>query len=123
VASYLADVRVAAGADIVINARIDTLLRRPHDGGEDKTSDILHRARLYLEAGVDCVYPIGLFDPAVVHEVVAALDAPVNANLHPSTTLAALADAGAARISVGPTAFRTLMAELRRSTEELLKAE
>ena len=117
-AAYLAEVRAAAGDGVVVNARVDTLIRQPGDGALD---DVVRRAKLYLEAGADCVYPIGLFDPTVVRDVVAAVDAPVNANLHPTTTVGALAGAGAARISIGPSAFRTLMAELRRSTEATLE--
>jgi coproporphyrinogen III oxidase-like Fe-S oxidoreductase len=41
---------------------------------------------------------------------VARLDAPVNANLGADGTVAALADAGAARISIGPRGFHTALA-------------
>ena len=108
----------AAGVDVVLNARIDAYL---HDGA-GATPDVVARARRYLAAGADCVYPIGLRDPAVVQEVVEQLDAPVNANLGGSgVDVAALAAAGASRISIGPTAFRATLATLDGIAADLLR--
>jgi 2-methylisocitrate lyase-like PEP mutase family enzyme len=104
-AERLAAVRAAAtaaGVDIVINARIDTYLH----GGTD--ADVLARARRYLDAGADCVYPIRLTDPQVARQLVDSLDAPVNANLG-GTTVAELAAAGVSRVSIGPMAFRATL--------------
>lgn len=106
VAERLAAVRSAAataGVHIVINARIDAYLHN----GSDATPDVLSRARRYLDAGADCVYPIRLTDPLVVRHLVERLDAPVNANLAGNATVTSLAAAGASRISVGPMAFRS----------------
>lgn len=56
---FLADVRAAAvdsGLDLVINARIDT---DPHAvvSPTRQLADCIRRARLYFDAGVDCVFP------------------------------------------------------------------
>jgi 2-methylisocitrate lyase-like PEP mutase family enzyme len=67
------------------------------------------RARLYFKAGVDCVYPLGLSAPSLVAELGSAVGGPLNVN--PSVPLTALAEAGAARVSIGPGAFRLVMAE------------
>ena len=112
-----------AEVDVVINPRIDTLIRHADRDPAANVDEILHRGRLYLDAGADCVYPIQLFDPPTVRHVVESLAAPVNANVHPSVTIGALADAGAARISIGPMAFRTLMTDLRRRTQLLLSGD
>ena len=125
-AEQIAQLREAARreeVDVVINARIDTLIRHADRDPSANVDEILHRGRLYLDAGADCVYPIQLFDPLTVRHVVESLAAPVNANVHPSVTIGALADAGAARISIGPMAFRTIMADLRRRTQLLLNGD
>lgn len=101
VADRISAVRAAAtatGVDIVINARIDAYLHH----GPSATPEVERRARLYLDAGADCVYPVRLTDTGVIHELSERLAAPVNANLTPSFDVDAAAKAGAARISIGP---------------------
>jgi 2-methylisocitrate lyase-like PEP mutase family enzyme len=122
-AAYLASVRAAAGAagvDLVINARIDTLVRHGDLDRSAKVSDVVHRGRAYLDAGADCVYPIQMVDPSMLREVVDALQGPVNANASSGATIGDLAAAGAARVSVGAAPFHRLMAELRARAERLL---
>jgi 2-methylisocitrate lyase-like PEP mutase family enzyme len=114
-AAYLAEIRAAAdrrGVAVVLNARIDTFLRHR---GHDPTAvldETIRRAKLYRRAGADCVYPIGLRDADVVRRIVDSVDAPVNAN--PSAPLAALAQAGAARISFGAGPFLFMMSDFQR---------
>src|SRR5258708_26421245 len=101
-AAYLAGIRAAAdqrGVGIVLNARIDAIIRHPQRDPAAALDEVLRRARLYLDAGADCVYPISLRAPALVAQVANELDRPVNVN--PPEPLAALAEAGAARISLG----------------------
>src|SRR6202049_3344861 len=101
-AAYLGAIRAAAdqrGVGIVLNARIAAIIRHPDRAAPAARAEVPRRARLYLDAGADCVYPISLRDPALVAQVVNELSRPVNVN--PSEPLAALAEAGAARISLG----------------------
>ncbi|AQZ65749.1 Probable carboxyvinyl-carboxyphosphonate phosphorylmutase [[Actinomadura] parvosata subsp. kistnae] len=96
-AAFLAEVRAAAGDALVINARIDLYLRGPASRAE-----AVARGRRYLEAGADCVYPIGLADADEIRALVGELGAPVNVYFSPRTpSLAALAGLGVARISFG----------------------
>ncbi|MDQ1383791.1 MAG: hypothetical protein QOG65_1170 [Actinomycetota bacterium] len=108
-ARRLADIRgaaLASGVDLVLNARIDTFIRYPERSLDESMQDTIRRARgAYLDAGADYVYPIRVSQPELVAELVAALDAPVNANIDPTVGVDALASAGAARISVGPAAL------------------
>ncbi len=123
-AAYLADVRAAAdrrGVGIVLNARIDAIIRHPDRDPAAAMDEVLRRARLYFEAGVDCVYPITLRDPALVAQVVQELGRPVNVN--PGEPLAALAEAGAARISFGGGVHRWMMAELERRARLVLDGD
>src|SRR5271154_723155 len=120
-ATYLAGIRAAAesrGVAIVLNARIDAIIRHPERDPVAALDEVLRRARLYLDAGADCVYPIGLREPALVAQVVKEPDRPVNVN--PSEPLAALAEAGAARISLGGGVHNWMMGELERRASRLL---
>jgi 2-methylisocitrate lyase-like PEP mutase family enzyme len=99
---FLTAVRRAAvhsGADLVLNARIDVYVR-----GDDppavRLEAALERAQRYLEAGADCVYPIGLADADAISELVQV--GPVNVLFTPATpSLTELAELGVARISFG----------------------
>lgn len=85
---------IRAVGDVVINARVDTFLR---DG---ELADGLDRARRYLDAGADCVYPIVLADEAAIAEFVEL--GPTNVLLRPGAPdRRRLADLGVARISLG----------------------
>jgi 2-methylisocitrate lyase-like PEP mutase family enzyme len=123
-AAYLAGIRAAAdqrGVGIVLNARIDAIIRHPQRDPAAALDEVLRRARLYLDAGADCVYPISLRDPGLVAQVVKALDHPVNVN--PSEPLAALAEAGAARISLGGGVHSWMMRELEQRARRLLAGD
>jgi 2-methylisocitrate lyase-like PEP mutase family enzyme len=123
-AAYLAAIRTAAdqrGVSIVINARIDAIIRHPQRDPTAVMDEVLRRARLYLDAGVDCVYPISLRDPALVTQLVKELDCPVNVN--PSEPLSALAEAGAARISLGGAVHNWMTGELERRARRLLAGD
>jgi 2-methylisocitrate lyase-like PEP mutase family enzyme len=123
-AAYLAGIRGAAdrrGVGIVLNARIDAIIRHAQRDPAAALDEVLRRARLYLDAGADCVYPIGLRDPVLVARVVKELDRPVNVN--PSEPLAALAEAGAARISLGGGVHNWMMGELEKRARRLLAGD
>jgi 2-methylisocitrate lyase-like PEP mutase family enzyme len=65
------------GADLVINARVDTYLLRA--GAPDlRFDDTVRRARAYRAAGADCVFVPGVVDESVVGALVRAIDGPVN---------------------------------------------
>jgi 2-methylisocitrate lyase-like PEP mutase family enzyme len=107
-ADFLAAVRAEAGAELVINARVDVYVRQP--GGADAmdeagrqaaTDDAVARANQYLAAGADCAYPI-LAPASEVRELVQRIQGPVNAMFRPGgQTLAELAGLGVARITFG----------------------
>jgi len=102
-AERVAALRAAAGEGLVINARVDTYAR-----GIDDFDETLRRARLYLDAGADCIYPIGLADEAAIARLVDELGAPVNVYVRPGApSLARLAEIGVRRASFGSGLFRT----------------
>jgi 2-methylisocitrate lyase-like PEP mutase family enzyme len=122
-AAYLAAIRsaaTAAGVAIVINARIDTIIQHPDRDANATMAETVRRARLYVAAGADCVYPIGLRDPATVKDLVDTLGPDVNVNVNPSPSLPDLAAAGAARISTGAGTYRFMIDDLERRARLLL---
>lgn len=102
-AARIASARAAgadAGVPVVINARVDAWIRPARDDAA-RFADAVNRARAYLAAGADCVYPIGLGDIAVLEAFVRELDAPVNVGARPGLPgLDELARIGVARVSM-----------------------
>ncbi|HET7482325.1 MAG TPA: isocitrate lyase/phosphoenolpyruvate mutase family protein [Actinomycetota bacterium] len=100
-AAFLRDVVAAGDGEIVVNARIDVFIRAT--GAESSRLDeAISRARAYLDAGVDCVYPIGLMDAEGIERFVAEVDGPANITLRPGApSLQELAKLGVARVSLG----------------------
>ncbi len=86
-----------AGVDIVLNARVD-VLRREGDRRE-LFEEAVRRARLYLQAGADCVFPIRLADDELIGEFVRRVKGPVNLVAAGAPPLARLAELGVARVS------------------------
>jgi 2-methylisocitrate lyase-like PEP mutase family enzyme len=118
-AQWLAAVREAAedrGYRPVINARVDVCLGPFLAGAGPGTQDALvpetlRRANAYLGAGVDCAYPIALWEPDALRRFMSEVRGPVNAvRLPQSPSLAELAALGVARVSWGPFLYRDAMA-------------
>jgi len=106
------------GLDFVINARIDTYLHggRSADQLEKETLD---RARAYLAAGADCIYPITLRDLDCIARLVRAIDAPLNVLVSPDgPPLDRFTNAGVKRVSFGAWTRRHTMAAFRAAAED-----
>ncbi len=73
-----------------------------------RLADAIDRARAYLAAGADGIYPIGLDDSATLATLVRAIDAPINVAAGPGMPdLHALESIGVARVSTA-TRFATV---------------
>jgi 2-methylisocitrate lyase-like PEP mutase family enzyme len=106
------EVRGAAGDALVVNARVDAIVR----GGT--LEEAIERGKAYLAAGADCVYPITLADPAAVATFVEAVGGPVNILFRPGApSLAELASLGVARVSIGSGWYRKVQAAMTDSLE------
>ena len=96
-ADWLAEVRAAAGDGLFINARVDTFLF-----GSGDPADAVERARLYVAAGADCVYPLRA-PTEVLPALLEGITGPLNMAAGPAPeSVAELARAGATRITFGP---------------------
>ena len=99
----------AMGIPAFINARVDGWIVGGASPGA-LFDEAVRRARAYLDAGADGVYPIALSDPASVQAFCAAVDAPVNIGARVGLPeMAALGQLGVARVS---TATRLAMLAL-----------
>jgi 2-methylisocitrate lyase-like PEP mutase family enzyme len=95
-----------AGVDVVLNARVDVLGRE--GDRRELFEEAVRRARRYLEAGADCVFPIRLADDALIGEFVRRVEGPVNIVAAGAPPLARLAELGVARVSFAGSLMRQL---------------
>jgi 2-methylisocitrate lyase-like PEP mutase family enzyme len=124
-AEWLRAVRQAASEDgygLVINARIDVFLGPFLAGAGPGTQaelvpEALRRANAYLEAGVDCVFPITLWEADALRRFTSEVRGAVNVvRLPQAPSLAELAALGVARVSWGVLLYGGAM---RRFEEQL----
>jgi 2-methylisocitrate lyase-like PEP mutase family enzyme len=108
-----------AGVDLVLNARIDVHIRQV-GAPEGRLEEALRRARLYVQAGADCVYPIGVCDEPTVAAFVQGVSAPVNILLRSGCpSLARLKELGVRRVSLAAFLYRASMQHVRLMLDQL----
>ena len=120
----------AAGYGLVINARVDVFLAAilaGPDGGANAQLELvpeaLRRARAYIDAGADCVFPIALLQREALAAFMAEAPGPVNIFAHPQApSLDELAELGVARVSYASFLHREAMEQFSRSLEPLAAA-
>ena len=127
-AGWLRAVRQAAsgaGYGLVINARIDVFLGPFLAGAgpgtqEGLVDEAVRRANAYLQAGVDCVFPIALWETDALSRFISEIRGLVNVICLPQThSLAELAALGVARVSWGPFLYRDAMARFAEQLASL----
>lgn len=110
---------VSVGIPLVINARTDTYLISSSDP-DARYQETVKRANSYRQAGADCIFIPGPLDGELIARLVAAIDAPINIFATPVTpTVPELRKLGVARLSIGPGAFRTALACMKKIAAEL----
>jgi 2-methylisocitrate lyase-like PEP mutase family enzyme len=120
----LAAERVAAAAraahaepGLVLTARAENLIR-----GNPDLDDTIARLQAYEAAGADVLYAPGLTTLDEIRRVVGSVGLPVNVLIRPGVpTVAELADAGVARISVGGAFSQVALAALDGAGRELIE--
>jgi 2-methylisocitrate lyase-like PEP mutase family enzyme len=118
-AAMKAALRSACGADLVLNARVDTFVRR-QGTPEEQFAEGLRRARLYREAGADCVYPIMLGDEAMIAAFVREAGI-VNVNVRRGGSLSVekAAALGVRRLTYATSIFRETISFLAAVAQEI----
>jgi 2-methylisocitrate lyase-like PEP mutase family enzyme len=109
-----------AGVDIVLNARVDAL--RLDGDRRELFEEAVRRARLYLQAGADCVFPIRLTDDELIGEFVRRVEGPVNVVAAGAPPLERLAQLGVKRVSYAGSLMKQLYAAHAARLSEI-KAE
>jgi 2-methylisocitrate lyase-like PEP mutase family enzyme len=111
----------------VINARVDIFLgpflaRAGPGTQQGLVPEALRRANAYFEAGVDCVYPIALWETGALRRFISEVNGPVNVVRLPQTpSLAELDSVGVARVSRGPFLHLDAMARFEEQLASLQK--
>jgi 2-methylisocitrate lyase-like PEP mutase family enzyme len=127
-AEWLRRVREAASNQeygLVINARIDVFLPAVLAGSDKGTQgtlvpEALQRARAYIDAGADCVFPIALWETDALAAFMEQAPGAVNVlGLARAPALAELVKLGVARVSYGSLLHRDVMEKFKRSLAEL----
>ena len=101
----------------MLNARIDVRFGRDPEA----LAEAIGRARRYLAAGADCVYPIFLAEETDIERVITEAGGPVNILLRKleASSIARLAELGAARVSMGSGPMRLAYGALKASVAGL----
>jgi 2-methylisocitrate lyase-like PEP mutase family enzyme len=108
-----------AGIPFVLNSRIDTFL---HGEGttSERLSEAIRRGNIYLEAGADCVFPIGVGDRETIVRLVQEISGPVNILTGPGLpSIPELQSLKVARVSFGSGLMRGTFPLIRQMAEEL----
>lgn len=109
------------GVPLVINARVDTYIREDDLSDEDRLAETITRAKAYLEAGADCIYPIVVHDLEILTTIQDAIQAPINVLALPNApSMRELEAAGIARLSLGPFLFKAALTTMQNVAKELL---
>jgi 2-methylisocitrate lyase-like PEP mutase family enzyme len=108
------------GVPIVVNARVDAWIVGGGATDPERIDETLRRARAYLAAGADCIYPIALARPDAIARLCAEIDAPVNigarADLPDLTELGRL---GVARVSTATRLATVALSAARDAAQRL----
>lgn len=120
----LRSVRARVAADtFFINARTDVFFQAPPREHDTAMADAaMERAKAYADAGADGLFVPGLIDLRSIASLVASSPLPVNVMIaEGSPDVRALADAGVARISYGPTPYLIAMKALADAAHKNLQ--
>jgi len=107
------------GVPFVINARTDVYFESVGEA-RDRFAQTIERARAYLAAGADCIFVPGVRDADTIGKLAKAIEGPLNVLAGPGALpVAALADLGVARVSLGSGPMRAALTAFRRAAEEV----
>lgn len=118
--SIIREVSRERGIHLVINARIDCFIQNSAVSKMEKTESTINRAKAYLEAGADCVFPVGIDDIEIVKDIRRVISAPINILVLPEQlALSEMKGIGINRFSYGPFIFRSLLKKFTEIIDEL----
>jgi 2-methylisocitrate lyase-like PEP mutase family enzyme len=117
----LRELATSMDVPFVINARTDVFLLAIGEPG-GRFEHAVQRAHAYLQAGADCVYPIGMLERATIANLVRAINGPINIlGGSPELTLPELERLGVARVSLAGGLMRSVLGHIQTIARELLE--
>jgi 2-methylisocitrate lyase-like PEP mutase family enzyme len=102
--------------DFVLTARAENFLH-----GRPDLDDTIRRLQAFEKAGADVLYAPGIADVATVRTICSSVSKPVNVLAVPGFSVAALAEAGAKRISLGSKLTNYAFGMLESASREMLE--
>ena len=115
----LRELATSMDVPFVINARVDVFLLAIGEP-QSRFEHTVQRANAYLQAGADCIYPIGILDRSLIADLVKAINGPINIlGGPPGPPLPDLAQLGVARVSLAGNLMRSVLGHLRAIVQEL----
>jgi 2-methylisocitrate lyase-like PEP mutase family enzyme len=110
----------ASDVPIVINARTDAYWWKGSQPGT-RLAETVRRANAFREAGADCVFVPGLYDPSDIAHLRQESPGPINILATAKTPpLPELQRLGVARVSFGSGGYRTAMGAFRKLVQEAI---
>jgi 2-methylisocitrate lyase-like PEP mutase family enzyme len=108
------------GIPLFINARIDTFMREKSSPLEEKLAETIQRARAYVEAGADGIYPITVGDIDTLRAIRESVEVPINVYASASTApMRDLQALGINRLSVGPGLLKAALTTMKKVALDL----
>lgn len=112
------------GIPFVINARTDAVSSSKKENTESSLEDSITRSEKYMEAGADCVYPMGVTDYDSISHFVKSVNFPVNLMIRKGLPdIKTLKQLGVTRLSFGPAASYAALGLLWRIGKDILENE
>jgi 2-methylisocitrate lyase-like PEP mutase family enzyme len=109
----------AAGVPAVINGRTDLYLKNVGDPAW-RFDETVRRAKAYVAAGADCIYPFGFIDMDTIARLAKAIAAPINFVARAGTPPAAeLERIGVTRVTIASGATLAVMSLIKTIGTEL----
>jgi len=108
------------GIQLVINARTDCFLGKSEKSNSELIEEAVKRAKEYIKAGADCVYPVGVLDLETVLTLRKEIKSPINIlGSAKSVPLKTLQEIGINRVSFGPFIFRSMLKKFSDIVDEI----
>lgn len=108
------------GLHLVINARVDCFLSKKDKPLNEVIKEVIKRANAYINAGADCVYPVGVLDLETIKSLRKAISSPINIlGSHRTIPLKTMQEIGINRVTFGPFVFRSAIKKFVNIIEDL----
>lgn len=118
------DTAESMGVRLFINARVDTYVHADHLSHDERIKETISRAKVYKDAGADCIFPILMTDRTHIAELLSAVDLPLNIMAYKGIPpIEELKSLGVSRLSLGGSFLKVAIKAMKDKAEELLDGD